>query len=184
MSAALRTAARLFFAVLPDTATRTKIAAVAAEPAWRSEARVVPRDNYHMTLAFVGAVPAAAVSVLAEIGGAQRSVGFTLRFEAYEYWPKPEVVVAAARQIPQPLEQLWQGLHVALAEHGWALAPKRLRPHITLASKIAQTPVLPTMSPFDWTMSEFSLMRSEPRGVESVYTVVATWPLLYDPTTT
>jgi 2'-5' RNA ligase len=184
MSAALRTVARLFFAVLPDTATRTKIAAAAAEPTWHGNARLVPRDNYHATLAFVGTIPAEAESVLKVIGGAQRSAAFTLRFEAYEYWPKPEVVVAAARHIPDPLEHLWQRLHTELAERGWALAPKRLRPHITLARKIAQAPVLPTMSAFDWTVSEFSLMRSEPNGADSAYTVVATWPLLYEPART
>jgi 2'-5' RNA ligase len=184
MSAADPAVARLFFAALPDAATRVQIATAAAAPHWHREARLVPRDNYHATLAFVGTIPTAAVSVLEDIGDAQRSVGFTLRFEAYEYWPKPEVVVMAARLIPTPLEQLWQGLHVKLAEHGWALAPKRLRPHVTLAKKITQPPVLPIMSTFDWTVSEFSLMRSEPGGAHAAYTVVATWPLLDEPART
>jgi 2'-5' RNA ligase len=184
MSAADPAVARLFFAVLPDAATGAEIAAAAAAPRWPSEARLVPRDNHHATLAFVGTIPAAAVSVLEGIGDAQRSAGFTLRFEAYEYWPKPEVVVLAARATPKPLEQLWQGLHAELGKRGWALAPKRLRPHITVAKKIAQAPVLPTLSAFDWTVTEFSLMRSEPGGAHAVYTVVATWPLLDEPVRT
>jgi 2'-5' RNA ligase len=170
---------RLFFAAVPDAATRGRIAAAAGAITLGAHARSVPGENYHVTLAFVGDIPSALVSVLHEIGGAQRSDRFTLRFDAYEYWPKPEVVVAAARVIPPALEQLWHRLHSELALHQWALEPKRLRPHVTLARQVAPAPRLPIMEPFDWTVSEFSLMRSQ-RGAHSAYTVVDTWPLLDD----
>lgn len=178
MNAAGGTVQRLFFAALPDAATRANIAVAAA--VLGDEARRVPRANYHSTLAFVGDVPAVQVPLLLNIGGAQRSTGFTLRFDAYEYWPKPEVVVAAARVIPPALESLWQRLHAELATHRWASNPKRLRPHVTLAGTIAQAPKLPAMSAFDWTVNAFSLVRSEPNGAHPAYTVVDTWPLLDD----
>jgi 2'-5' RNA ligase len=170
---------RLFFAAVPDPATRERIAAAAGAITLGAQARWVPGENYHATLAFVGDIPSALVSVLHEIGGAQRSDRFTLRFDAYEYWPKPEVVVTAARVIPPALEQLWHRLHSELALHQWALEPKRLRPHVTLARQVALAPGLPSMEPFDWTVSEFSLMRSQ-RGARPAYTVVDTWSLLDD----
>lgn len=172
---------RLFFAVLPGAATRGQLAAAAQALPLADGSLRVPPDNYHATLAFVGEVAAASVPMLREIGAAQRGAGFTLRFDAYEYWPKPEVVVAGSRIIPPALEDLWQRLHASLAVHHWALQPKRLRPHVTLARKIAQAPVLPAMSSFDWTVNELSLMRSEPGGAPSAYTVVDAWPLLYEP---
>jgi 2'-5' RNA ligase len=55
-----------------------------------------------------------------------------------------------------------------------------LRPHVTLARKVAQAPVLQAMSPFDWSARSFSLVSSDTSGAHSVYTVVDTWPLLYE----
>ena len=180
MSAAGDVMERLFFAALPGAATRAQLAAAAQALPLAAGSRYVPAENYHATVAFVGEIPAASVELLREIGAAQRSAGFTLRFDAYEYWPKPEVVVAAARVIPPALEQLWQRLHADLAVQRWALEPKRLRPHVTLARKVAQAPVLPTLSSFNWSAGEFALMRSAPRGQRFAYTVVDTWPLLDD----
>ena len=169
---------RCFFAVWPDAAARRRIAAAAALVEGGDGARPVPPENYHLTLAFVGEIAAAQLAVLRQVGRELRAPGFTLAFDAYEYWPKPEVVVAAAREIPSALSGLWQRLHRDLNEHGLALAPKRLRPHVALARKVTQAPVWPAMSPFEWSALEFSLVRSESAAAGPVYTVVDTWPLL------
>jgi len=171
---------RLFFALVPDEATRERIVGVAAALRLEAGSRLVPRNNLHMTLAFVGEVPSPQVPALLQVGGEQRMDPFRLRFADTEYWPKPEVVVAAARTFPDAVLGFWQRLHRDLASHQWALAPKRFRPHVTLARKVPQAPVFQAMSSFDWTAREFSLMRSDTSGSEPAYTVVATWPLLDD----
>jgi 2'-5' RNA ligase len=180
MTAAESSVVRLFFAALPDAATCERVAAAADSLPLELTAQRVPRDNYHVTLAFVGEIAVSRLPTLLGIGRAQQIPEFSLRFDAYEYWPKPEVVVAAARAIPHALERLWRELHQELANHQLALDPKRLRPHVTLARKVSQAPVLQAMSVFDWPVSEFCLMRSDASGVRSAYTVVDTWPLLYD----
>jgi len=172
--------ARMFFAAVPTVATRECIGAAAHAARLEPAARLVSARNYHMTLAFVGAIPEARVVELNAIGRAQRARRFTVRFDAYEYWPKPEVIVAAARTIPAALELFWQQLHRDLAARQWALEPKRLRPHVTLARKVSQPPVLQAMSAFEWRVEAFSLIRSDTSHPESAYTVVDTWPLLYD----
>lgn len=171
---------RMFFAAVPTPPTRECISAAARAAQLQPAARLVPAENYHMTLAFVGAIPASRVAELQAIGRAQRAHRFALRFDAYEYWPKPEILVAAARIIPAALDLLWQQIHRDLAAHQWALDPKRLRPHVTLARKVSQAPVLQAMSPFEWQVEAISLIRSDTGGSESAYTVVDTWPLLYD----
>ena len=168
----------MFFAAIPTVQTRERLRTTAQAVRLGAEARLVPAMNYHLTLAFVGAIPASRVAELQAIGRAQRAARFFVRFDAYEYWPKPEVVVAAARTIPQALEPLWRELHRDLAQHQWALDPKRLRPHVTLARKVAQAPVLQAMSSFDWFVHDISLVRSDTSGNQSAYTVVDTWPLL------
>jgi 2'-5' RNA ligase len=138
----------------------------------------VPPENYHMTLAFVGEVPASQVATLRKIGGSQRASGCTLRFDAYEYWPEAEVIVAAAREIPSSLERLWQQIHADLAQHNQALEHTRLRAHVTIARKVPQAPVLQAMSAFAWKVQAFSLMQSNTAGARPIYTVVDTWQLL------
>ena len=179
---------RMFFALWPDADTRACIAGAAAALRLSGGARPVPRENYHVTLAFVGDVAESRLAVLQQVGFAQRAIACRIEFDACQYWPDPRVVVAAARQTPAALLELWAGLHAELARHGPALnsrcpqsaPPPPLRAHVTLARKVAQIPVLQAMSPFRWSARTFSLVRSDTSGAHSVYTVVDTWPLLYE----
>ncbi len=171
---------RLFFSFVPDAA-RGPLAAAGAHLALCAGARRVPPENLHLTLAFVGEVPAARLPAVLQLGRSLRGSCCSIEFDAYEYWPKPEVVVAAARVIPASLEALWRDVHAELALLELAVKPKRLRPHVTLAHGVSQEPVLPAWpAGCRWNLDRFSLMRSERRGAERVYTVIDTWPLLYE----
>ncbi|HLZ98258.1 MAG TPA: RNA 2',3'-cyclic phosphodiesterase [Steroidobacteraceae bacterium] len=169
---------RLFFAALPDSAARAQIAAASLALSLGDRARRVPSDNYHMTLAFVGDVAATQVPVLREVGAAQKERAFSVVLDAYDHWPKSRVIVAAAGRVPAELQWLWQQLHHDLAARGWTLESERLRPHVTLARKVSQPPVLQAMSPCEWRVRDFCLMRSTTSGIQSAYTVVDTWSLL------
>lgn len=169
---------RLFFAFLPDDRLRAALSAAAARLALAAGARTVPPENYHLTIAFVGDVPAGRLEAVRGVGRAQRARRCAIAFDAYEYWPKPEVVVAAARAVPPPLADLWGDLHRDLSRLDLALKPKRLRPHVTLARKVSQEPVLQAMSAGRWSLDHLRLMRAESGGGERVYTVLDTWPLL------
>jgi RNA 2',3'-cyclic 3'-phosphodiesterase len=169
---------RLFFAATPDPLAREQIAAASQSLSLEPGARRVPRENYHMTLAFVGDVAASQLPVMLQVGAAQKERAFSVTFDAYEYWPRPAVIVAAAHVIPAELHRLWRQLHHELAERVGALESERLRPHVTLARKVSQPPVLQAMSAFDWRVRDFCLMRSDTSGIRSAYTVVDTWSLL------
>jgi 2'-5' RNA ligase len=169
---------RLFFAVIPHPVARERIAAASQSLSLETGARRVPCENYHMTLAFVGDVAASQLPVMLKVGAAQKEYAFSVAFDAYEYWPKARVIVAAARLIPDELHRLWLQLHHELAGHAWALESERLRPHVTLARKVSQPPVLQAMSAFDWRVRDFCLVRSDTSGIRSAYTVVDTWSLL------
>ena len=175
---------RLFFALWPDADTRAQIANAAAALRVAGDAQPVPRENYHVTLAFLGEVATSQLAVLQQVGRGQRAAGCTIRFDAYDYWAHHQVAVAIAREAPAALILLWKQLHRDLALH--QAAPNLERPnspprtHITLARKVAQAPVLQAMSPFHWNARSFSLVRSDTSGARSVYTVVDTWQLLYE----
>jgi 2'-5' RNA ligase len=165
---------RLFFALWPDADTKNQLAGVAAKLRLAAPARLVPADNYHSTLAFLGEVPSSRLPGLLAIGAMQRASRLTITFDATEHWAKSRVVVAAAQKMPHQLLTLWDQLHKDLA----LKAQPNPRAHVTLARKVAQAPVLQAMSPVAWSTNSFGLYRSETGGVQSAYTVVDTWPLL------
>ena len=173
---------RLFFALWPDADTRAQISNIAGALRLAGDVRPVPRENYHLTLAFVGEVTMPQLPVLQQIGRGQRGSGCAIKVDACEYWPKSRAVVAVARETPKALIELWTGLYRELEPHRSSLNLKCLHPllrtHITLARKVAQAPVLQAMSPFYWCARSFSLVSSDTTGAHSVYTVVDTWQLL------
>jgi 2'-5' RNA ligase len=148
----------------------------------QSNAHRVPAENYHMTLAFIGEVGDSQLSALRQIGCDLPGSVCRIALDAFEYWPASQVLVAAARETPAALLDLWSGLHREVELHQADLQrmppADALRAHVTLARKVSQAPVQQAMSPFIWSARSFSLVRSDTGGAHSVYTVVDTWPLL------
>jgi 2'-5' RNA ligase len=166
---------RVFFALWPDDWARTCIAAAAAAVPASAGASFVPPENYHVTLAFVGEIAMPGLAVLQQIGRTGRAAAVTIEINAYEYWQEAKVLVAVARE-SRALTELSAQLQGALLPAHRAALPAR--PHVTLARKVAQAPVLQAMSPFSWRAWSFSLVSSNTSGAHSVYTVVDSWPLL------
>ncbi len=164
---------RLFFALWPDADVTRRLTQMAEELRLEGSGRRVDPKNYHVTLAFIGEVPASQLAVLQQIGGSLRVSRFTFTCDSIEFWPEARVVVAAARAAPPGLLELWTQLNDAIG-----LPQERRRAHVTLARKVTQAPVPQAMSPLLWQATNFSLIRSDTGGTESAYTVLDTWPLL------
>jgi len=169
---------RLFFATFPEPELCRKIAATARAIDLEGEPRYLPTENYHVTILFVGEVSDMQVPSIREIGEAQRTERFSLRFDRWEYWEDARVVVASSPDRPPSLMGLRASLAAGLAQRGVPFDVKPLRPHITVARKPAQAPVLPEVSEFSCAFRAFNLVSSVTASRESVYTVVGTWPLL------
>jgi len=164
---------RLFFALWPDADVTRQLTREARQLKLEGRGRWVNPKNYHVTLAFVGEVPATKLAVLQQIGGSLRAPQFTLNCDSIEFWRESKVVVATAHTAPAGLLDLATQLNNATG-----LVPERLRAHVTLARKVTQPPVLQAMLPIVWRATTFSLIRSDTGGVESAYTVLDTWSLL------
>jgi RNA 2',3'-cyclic 3'-phosphodiesterase len=167
---------RLFFALWPDRDIVRQIQAAASSLAIEGRGRLVSPQNLHLTLAFAGEVSDEHGASLQRIAGSFRVPRFVVTCDQLEYWSQARAVVAAARNPPAELFDLSTRLHQAIGSR-----QERLQAHVTLARKVTQAPVLPAMSPIVWRATQFSLIRSQTGGVESSYTVVDTWPLLYEP---
>lgn len=166
---------RLFFALWPDAAAVRQLVELAGRLQLDGRARLVDSRSYHVTLAFVGDVPDRQLFALQQIGRSMHAAPFTLICDTTEYWRESKVVVALARDVPSAMLELWTRLSRAVE-----LPRSPLRPHVTLARKVAQAPGMQAMSPVAWPATSFSLVRSETGGAQSAYTVLDTWPLLYE----
>jgi 2'-5' RNA ligase len=166
---------RLFFALWPDGEVVRELEAAANILPLEGASRRVPAGSLHLTLAFIGEVSDQKLAVLQQIGQSIRASHFTAVCDCLQYWPQPRAVVAAVRNAPAALLALSARLQEAVE-----LPQMPLRAHVTLARKVAQPPVLPAMSPIFWRARQFSLIRSQTGGAASAYTVVDTWPLLYE----
>ena len=164
---------RLFFALWPDADVTRQLTQVARQLELEGRSRWLDPKNYHVTLAFVGELPATKLAVLQQIGRSLRAPRFTFTCDSIEFWRESKVVVAAAHAASPGLLNLSTQLKDAIG-----LPPERLRAHVTLARKVTQAPVLQAMLPIVWRATTFSLIRSDTGDVESAYTVLDTWSLL------
>lgn len=175
---------RVFFALWPDDAVREQLARCAAALRLSSGARLVPARNYHVTVAFIGEVTAGELDALCEVGALQRAAAPALSLDRCEHWPEARVVVAAAGRAPPALVALSARLHRAAARcvsrPAAARAPRPLRAHVTLARKVSQASVQQELSALEWRAPALTLVRSDTGAPHSIYTVVDTWPLLYE----
>jgi RNA 2',3'-cyclic 3'-phosphodiesterase len=169
---------RLFFAIFPDSGTRERIAAAAAEMRLSEGARRVPTANYHVTLAFLGEVARERLAAITRVGAGIRALRFTLRLEDYSYWAKAGVVVAGTPTLGVELEKLRRELYAGLERCGVELDARPFHPHVTVARKVSQAPVLQPIPEIVWTVRAFQLARSVSTPDGAIYTVVASWPLL------
>lgn len=182
MSGAAERRARLFFALWPSVAMQVELAAAASSTigALRS-GRPVPRENLHLTLAFLGSVPESALQILGEIARAASqpptAVALEVTFDALEYWRRAQIVCAAARPTPHAASAFAAALKEKLTSHGFAPDLKPFRPHVTLARQVRHEPPALPLSEVRWTFRDFALVESRSRPGGSLYSVRASWPL-------
>ena len=153
---------RLFLALWPPAATRADIVRQADAWQWPAAARRTAPERLHLTLHFLGNVPAERVPAL------QRGLSFDwpgceLELDRAEVWPGG-IAVLEASQVPAPLADLHARLGEALQRLEVPVETRRYRPHVTLARK-GQGAEPGAMAPIRWrTGPQYALMRSLPGG--------------------
>jgi RNA 2',3'-cyclic 3'-phosphodiesterase len=194
--------ARLFFALWPDAGMQAALAdAVAAIVREAGEvndgdggggaravgavagARPVPANNFHLTLAFLGAVPRSRLEALSEIAAqvardfASRNLPIAVTLDTVEQWRKSGILCATASRTPPAAVELAEALKRALIAENFAPDLKAFRPHVTLARRFS-APIRKTPTgPLIWSFRDFALVESTPGPQGSAYRVVASWPL-------
>jgi RNA 2',3'-cyclic 3'-phosphodiesterase len=96
--------------------------------------RVVPHENFHVTLAFLGEQPRPVLEDVHDALEGVRVPGFSLRIEGLGMFggPRPRLLFAEVAAEPG-LAQLRRKVLRAVHEAGIELGRERFRPHVTLA---------------------------------------------------
>ena len=153
------TTARLFLALWPDARTRVAVRAWQDAMVWPKRARQTWPENLHVTVQFIGSVPAQRVPELCH-GLALAGEPIDLELDHIEIWPHGVVVLAPA-QLPPELTALKGRLAKALQALDAPCEGPEYRPHVTLARHAAATlPVSELPQPVRWRSTSYVLALS------------------------
>jgi 2'-5' RNA ligase len=152
--------ARLFLALWPGPRLRGTLAACRDRTPWPPGAAPTATDKLHLTLHFIGSVPAARV---AEVAAALQVPvrAFALQLDVAECW-HGGLAVLRPRVVPPRLQQLHAELAAALRRLTLPVEARAFRPHVTLARRAAQ-PLAPA-EPLRWRIAGYVLVESLPDG--------------------
>lgn len=172
---------RLFFALWPDAATRAAIAATteAVLQAHPAQGRRLRPDRYHLTLQFLGDIPAERRdAVLAAATAAAASVdspAFDLVLDQAGGFANARVWWLGPGSAPDGLRALWDALAVELPRLG--VKPKAspgFSPHLTIVRDVAARLPATPVAPIRWRVDRFALIDSQP---PKPYRIVGEWLL-------
>lgn len=114
---------------IPEHVAGALVAAQAGLPG-----RLIERENFHLTLAFLGDVPG---PLLEEVHYALEGIyapGFALMLDGADSFGRPQPATAHLRVAPQPdLSHLRAKIARAVREAGAEIDGRRFTPHVTLA---------------------------------------------------
>lgn len=166
---------RLFFALPIAEGQRRDIAQWRRSLALRS-GKPVPRENFHLTLLFLGDVDAAQIAaVCATVDNlVLPEAPLRLLLDQLKVWQRANVLVLEPQETPVALRQLVYGLQQALLPLGVAEQAREYRPHLTLSRDYrGQLPEATVAPDFFMVARHFTLYESR----KGRYWPLAQWPL-------
>jgi RNA 2',3'-cyclic 3'-phosphodiesterase len=176
MNAAAPESLRLFFALWPDATTRTALMQLQAD----MQGRLVPYDNLHLTLAFLGQQPAALLPALKDLLMHVSATTLILTIDRLGYFPRKRIAWAGMHDVPHALLTLHQSLTEGLQRAGLVFDQQHnFKPHITLA-RDATLPADRVFTPITWQAGEIALVQSTTESDNARYSVLASRSLDVD----
>jgi 2'-5' RNA ligase len=167
---------RLFFALWPPLEVSRALYSVAGR-VLEGEARRVPPESIHLTLAFLGSVKLSFRQCAEQVAAAIRTGSFTLTLEQIGCWPKSGILWAGPRHTPEPLLRLAQELSAGLATCGYAPEERSYAAHITLARKLRRFNKNLSIDPLVWDVRRFCLVQSHTHAEGVRYEIIRSWEL-------
>jgi 2'-5' RNA ligase len=168
---------RLFFALVPDAAVRARLDALARETVRLTGGRTSAPDTLHLTVVFVGTVPASAVDAVREAGDAVAWEAYELSIDTLGAFARAGIAWAAPKRVPEALARSNRDLVQALAARRVATETRPYRPHVTLVRRCLSTVDAPIDPPIAWRVDGAVLMSSRLLSEGARYQPLARYPV-------
>ncbi len=174
---------RLFFALWPDDTSKQELAHAARKAVKAAGGRLIPTENLHVTLAFLGSVPEESVPTLVDIAqrvataAAPDQEVVEVKLDRIAYWPRSQLVCATSRRTSEAARLLAEALKSELVAGGFAPDLKPFREHVTLVRKVARVTHELHMPEVVWSFRSFSLIESRTDPSGSIYSCCESWSL-------
>lgn len=174
-------ALRLFFALWPPPDVARRLHAAAQELHGVCCGRLMRQDSLHVTLAFLGDVPAdrvvAAEAAAAGVAGVA-AAGFAFELDRLGYWKHNRILWAGSAAVSAGLNALAGRLAEKLRAAGFELEARPFAAHATLSRNVVAVPAkLPPLAPIAWPVADFALVASRSTDAGSRYEVRRRWAL-------
>lgn len=166
---------RLFFALWPDEEVVRKIKQHAIKYFSGCQGKILSKDNWHITLAYLGSSDDKTQTCIEEQAAKIKAQPFELSLSTCGFWKKPAVAWLAPLDVPEELRQLALDIQHKLIRCEYKPEDSDYKPHVTLVRKAKQLPSINEIQPISWLVNKFCLVESktEPEGVN--YIVLKTW---------
>ena len=139
--------------------------------------RLVPPENLHLTLLFLGNVPTNGVAAMRKIATGIEGPVIPLELEAFGTFRqnRAQVLWLGPAEAPAELTSLHQSLCQQVKHAGLAIRAGAFRPHVTLMRKANPKTMLPERPRRSilWTVCHYALVASDLRPEGPRYTVLA-----------
>jgi 2'-5' RNA ligase len=168
---------RLFFALWPSDEFRAEIETTTHPLARASGGRLIPPPNFHVTLLFLGEIPAELLPAIQQAGAALAgSPAFRLEFDNVESWGR-KVLCLTASAAPAEAIDLAEKLRASLRSQLKQLDERPYSPHITLARDLPRGLPIQKIKTLCQKVNGYVLAESVRDAGGSHYSVLERWPL-------
>ncbi|GFE79107.1 RNA 2',3'-cyclic phosphodiesterase [Steroidobacter agaridevorans] len=177
MSSPQRDSRRLFFALWPSDEFRAQIEAIALPAIRASGGRAIPPRNFHVTLLFLGEIPAEKFPAIQQAGASLAGgPAFQLQLDGIESWGR-RVLCLTSSTPPAAAIDLADRLRASLRSQLKQLDERPYSPHITLARDLPRARPIQKVETLFQKVNDYALVESVRDAGGSHYSVLERWPL-------
>ena len=168
---------RAFYALVPNDSIRLQFLALARDVARRSRGRAISGEHVHLTLAFLGDVPATRVERVARDRRRLPHRGAELNFDTLGAWRASGVAWVAPSSLPAVLTELHSQPARRTHGAGFEMESRPFRPHVTLARRCVQPHPRAHCTPIHWPVTRLALIGSELQPQGPIHSTLREWAL-------
>ncbi|MDX1811704.1 MAG: RNA 2',3'-cyclic phosphodiesterase [Gammaproteobacteria bacterium] len=167
---------RIFFSVTPDDDALSRIVKLQKEYS-DSKCRLIPPDNIHITLLFIGNVDPQLLDCIKSSADKVLQHSFKLKLNYVSQFKRSGILWLGNKEDNENITELYDTLYANVSNCSVTLEKRRFKPHLTLARKFYSHVSQNDIPPITTRVSQFHLMQTIPYNNSVKYQIIKTWHL-------